>query len=77
MQGWPEPLRTAVHIYGVYMVHIRCICSIFGRDITKYTVIYDVIYGSGQPTHMRSVGCALVISLFSICCALNVKGNVQ
>jgi len=41
-------------------IHIRCIYGIFGREITKYTVIYAytvymwfwptlTIYGSGQP----------------------------
>jgi hypothetical protein len=35
-------------------LHIGCIYGIFGRDITRYTVIYSVyiIYGSGQPEHM-------------------------
>jgi len=31
-------------------IYIRCMYGIFGRDITKYTVLYKVyIYGSGQP----------------------------
>jgi len=29
---------------------IRCVYGVFGRDISKYTVVYGVyIYGSGQP----------------------------
>ena len=31
-------------------IYMGCVCGIFGREITKYTVIYGVhIYGSGQP----------------------------
>jgi len=30
-------------------IYIRYIHGIFGREITKYTVIYVHIYGFGQP----------------------------
>ena len=32
------------------IIYIRCIYGIYGRELTKYTVIYnEFIYGSGQP----------------------------
>ena len=34
---------------GQNHIPIRFIYDIFGREITKYTVIYGVIYGSGLP----------------------------
>jgi hypothetical protein len=46
----------------MYMRHVN---GIFGREITKYTVIWSYaafIYGSGQPyTYIKNVG-ALVVS---------------
>jgi len=37
-------------------IYMGCVCGIFGREITKYTVIYGVhIYGSGQP-YTRKMG---------------------
>jgi hypothetical protein len=71
--GWPEPyictvylvisLSNILYINLLYVglaktIYIRCIYGNFGREITKYTVIYGVyirfwptlvICGSGQP----------------------------
>ena len=42
--------RTCTCVGLARTIHIRCMYGIFGREITKYTVIYGVyIYGSGQP----------------------------
>jgi hypothetical protein len=47
--GWPE-----LYVYGVYLLVYYTV--FFGREITKYTVMYGVsIYGSGQP-YTCSVG---------------------
>jgi hypothetical protein len=36
---YTRDIRQGAHqVYG----HIRCVCGIFGREITKYTVIYGV-----------------------------------
>jgi hypothetical protein len=41
-------LRTRKCVGLARTIYIRCIYDIFGREITKYTVIYSVLYGSGQ-----------------------------
>jgi len=51
MQGWAEPyiyvyvcICMYMYVYDVcmcmYILYIRCIYGAFGREITKYTVIY-------------------------------------
>ena len=35
---------------GQNRLYTECMYGVFGREITKYTVVYSVcIYGSGQP----------------------------
>ena len=50
-------------------LYIRCMYGIFGREITKYTVIYVYIYDSGQP-------CVYVCVWLSVhvCCARTCVG---
>jgi hypothetical protein len=46
-----QAFSVGMHIFRLARtICIRCIYSIFGREITRYTVIYSVyIYGSGEP----------------------------
>ena len=58
IQGWPEPC-----IYGVYTVF-------FGREITKYTVIYGAYIQCWLTLKVYNVGCcsaACVTLLFGAC----------
>jgi len=46
----PPTLCTCVGLARtMYIRYIRCIYGISGRKMTEYTVIYGVMYGSGQP----------------------------
>jgi len=38
------PRASALYVGLARTIYIRCIYGIFGREITKYTVIYGVIY---------------------------------
>ena len=40
--GWARTIFLYVYIGLARTIYIRCIHGIFGREITKYTVIYGV-----------------------------------
>jgi len=50
VRGGMEAGQLGIHRVGQNHKYKRCVYGIFGREITKPTVIYGVyIYGSGQP----------------------------
>ena len=61
-----SPLQGCTQQYTLVSVHtylglartiyIRCICGVFGRDITKYTVIYGVYIRFRPTLHILSCG---------------------
>jgi hypothetical protein len=45
-----------LHIGLARIIYIRCMYGVFGREMTKYTVIYGVyIHDSGQP-YLHTIG---------------------
>ena len=54
----------AVYLGLARTIYIRCICGIFGREITKYTVIYGA-YFRFWPTLRISV-CTVYMTIYSV-----------
>jgi len=52
LAGVQHPLvcfSPVIYVRLARTLYIRCIYGIFSRKITRYTVIYGIMYGSGQP----------------------------
>ena len=47
---------------GQNHIYIRCIYGIFGREITKYTVIYGVYIRFWPTLHVSHLSCLLILS---------------
>ena len=58
-EGWPEPYigkHTAVLQRGLARtIYIRCIHSIFGREVTEYAVVYGAYIRSWPTLFMTKI----------------------